>query len=322
MVPSRCSSCSPSGRPSWCSASRCSCSDSTIESVDGAADFGTALYLSGTTFFTLGLGDVRPISGAARAFAVAEVGTGFAFLAIVIGYVPVLYQNFSNRETHVSMLDERAGSPPTALGLLRRHLNGQGETSLESVLHDWERWAAELLESHLSYPVLGFFRSQHDNQSWIAALTMVLDVCALALVGLEGIAQQQARFTFAIARHAAADLSQVYDTRPSAGTAERLTPADLTRLRAELAGLGISLAEGDESEMRLAALRATYEPYVAAISSRLLAPLPPWLPDEGQSDNWETTAWGAIGRTDFSESWKHAAVREMADPNRTSKTED
>ncbi len=285
-----------------------------VQSDDGVVDFGTMLYYSGTTFFTLGLGDVRPVSGPERAVTVAEVGTGFAFLALVIGYVPVLYQNFSNREIHVSMLDERAGSPPTALGLLRRHQGG--ETSLETVLRDWERWSAELLESHLSYPVLGFFRSQHDNQSWVAALTMVLDVCALVLVGLRGVTQQQARFTFAIARHAAADLSQVFGVPPSGTASERLGDGDLDRLRAELGELGIPLADDPDAETRLAALRGTYEPYVAALASRLLMALPPWVPDERQPDNWETTAWGAISQSTLPEAWKHVGARELADPER------
>src|SRR3984893_7134685 len=129
--------------------------------------FATDVYLSGTTFFTLGLGDVVPRSGLARALVFAEAGFGFGFLAAIIGYLPFIYGSFSKREVDISLLDSRAGTPPTAGELLRRHSHEGGQESLRELLKDWERWSAELMESHLSYPVLAFFRSQHDNQSWI-----------------------------------------------------------------------------------------------------------------------------------------------------------
>src|SRR2546425_2045382 len=150
---------------------------------------GPALYLSGTTFFTLGLGDVVPTGALPRALAVIEAGTGFAFLAIVIGYLPVVYQAFSRREVTVSLLDARAGSPPSAAELLRRHAGNTD--ALDHLLRDWELWSAELLESHLSYPVLSYYRSQHDNQSWLSALTTVLDASAVIMSAAKaGVARQ------------------------------------------------------------------------------------------------------------------------------------
>src|SRR5690349_5377014 len=133
-------------------------------------DFWTYLYLSGTNFFTLGYGDITPVEPIGRALAVVEAGTGFAMLAIVIGYLPVLYQAFSHREVNISLLDQRAGSPSSAAELLRRHNTSGSAEDLNEFLSSWERWAAEFMESHLSYPVLCFFRSQHDNQSWLAAM--------------------------------------------------------------------------------------------------------------------------------------------------------
>ena len=138
----------------------------------------TDFYLSGTTFFTLGLGDVVPRSGIARFLVVAEAGFGFGFLAAIIGYLPFIYSSFGEREINISMLDLRAGTPPTAGELLRRHSFNGGHEALQALLKDWELWSAQLLESHLSYPVLAYFRSQHDNQSWIASLTAILDACS------------------------------------------------------------------------------------------------------------------------------------------------
>ncbi len=202
---------------------------SRMEGMDDLPGFARNLYFSGTTIFTLGLGDVYPRGGPARFLTVAEAGLGFAFLALVIGYLPVLYQAFSRREVNISMLDARAGSPPSAAELIRRHAHDHGMEALQELLRDWERWSAELMETHLSYPVLAYFRSQHDNQSWLAALTTVLDTSALVMAGLQGACKRQAELTFAIARHAVIDIAQVFAARPSLAEQQRLTPDDLSR---------------------------------------------------------------------------------------------
>lgn len=256
--------------------------------------FGNALYLSGTTLFTLGLGDITPASAVGRMVTVTEAGIGFGFLALVIGYLPVLYQAFSRREVTISLLDARAGSPPTAFELLRRHADtaDYGLDALSTVLHEWEHWSADLMESHLSYPVLAYFRSQHDNQSWIASLTAVLDVCALAMVGLEGMCQYQARMTFAIARHALVDLSQVFAAPPDHdGSSERVRPGDMEAIRGQLREAGMKLTTGDAADAELQRLRALYEPYAVALARHLRLGLPPWIKKEAVKDNWQTSAW-------------------------------
>ena len=216
---------------------------------------------------------------------------GFAFLALIIGYLPALNQAFSEREVHVSLLDERAGSPPTALELLRRHCDSGDLAGIDLILHDWERWSAELLESHLSYPVLGYFRSQHDNQSWLAALTTILDTSALVMVGIERTSTRQAQLTFAMARHAAVDLSQIFNTPPLEPQADRLPPDQLALLRSTLEAAGLALLKGPAADARLADLRRMYEPYVNALSRHLLMALPPSIPPAEIPDAWQTTAW-------------------------------
>lgn len=253
--------------------------------------FWTDLYMSGTTFFTLGLGDVVPRSTLARVLVVAEGGFGFGFLAALIGYLPVIYNSFSRREVNISLLDSRAGTPPTAGELLRRHTYDRGQEALRELLKEWELWSAELMESHLSYPVLGFFRSQHDNQSWIASLTAILDTCALVKVGIEGACERQAELTFAIARHAVVDLSQVFGTQPRPLAHERLSNVDLRRIRDTLAQQGLKLRDGAEADQQLVELRAMYEPYVYALAAYLNQSLPGWIPEHKRKDNWQTTAW-------------------------------
>jgi hypothetical protein len=265
---------------------------SAVNIVGGHPGLWTDFYLSGTTFFTLGLGDVVPHSGLARVLVVVEAGFGFGFLAAIIGYLPFIYGSFSKREVEISLLDSRAGTPPTAGELLRRHSYDGGRDALRELLKDWELWCAELMESHLSYPVLAFFRSQHDNQSWIAALTAILDTCALLKVGLEGSCERQAQLTFAIARHAVVDLSQVFGTQPRALPHERLSVADSHRLRDTLAEHGMRLRDSQEAQQELAAVRRMYEPYIYALATYLNQSLPPWIPPAKGKDNWQTTAWG------------------------------
>ena len=265
---------------------------SRLQAGGGTASFGTDIYMSATSFFTLGLGDVTPTSSLARAITAVEAGAGFGFLALMITYLPVLYQAFSAREANISLLDARAGSPPSAPVLLARLQRRERDLALTDMLENWEQWAARLLESHLSYPVLGFYRSQHERQSWLAALTVILDTCSLLMSGIAASPRhstEQARVTFAMARHAAVDLSQVFLVDPFAGPAsDRLPPEDLRRL---IEALKREEGAPDEVELgRLSELRATYEPYVAALSRRLLMPLPSWLPSERQ-DDWQTTAW-------------------------------
>jgi Ion channel len=265
---------------------------SRVNAPDGVMTFGTYFYMSGTTFFTLGLGDVTPLALLGRALVVAESGVGFGFLAVVISYLPVLYQAFSGREVSISLLDARAGSPPSAGELLRRH--GQDINALGQLLYDWERWSAELLESHLSYPVLGFFRSQHTNQSWLAALTAILDTCAVIIAGINDGPTRQAQLTFAMARHAIVDLTQVFITSPRPLAPDRLPPAGLTRLRELLADAGVTLQDDLATGQKLAELRQMYEPYVHALSGYLYMPLPPWFRVTVALDSWQTSAWERI----------------------------
>jgi hypothetical protein len=252
-------------------------------------DFGTDFYMSGTTFFTLGLGDVIPRTGLARTVTVIEAGTGFGFLALVIGYLPVIYQAFSRREIGISLLDAHAGSPPNAIEMLRRHFRGQVMDELIEHLHEWENWSAELLESHLSYPVLMYYRSQHDRQSWLAALTAILDVSALLTVGIDGVPEQTALFTFAIACHAAIDLGQVLSISPDDMRIRRLAHAEFERLQEALHEIGISLHDEDTAEERLDAMREQYEPYVIALAKYLQMPLSGWVDEPETADDWQTS---------------------------------
>jgi hypothetical protein len=267
---------------------------SNLRPLLSSARFHDDLYMSGTTFFTLGLGDLHPVGRVARFFTVAEAGTGFAFLAIVIAYFPVLYQSFSRREAQLTLLDAWAGSPPAAAEVLRR-LAARGEvTALTPFLKDWEYWCSEVLESHISYPSVAFFRSQHSQQSWLSALATVLDLAALVEVGIEGIPSWQAHVTFAMARHAAVDLSQVLHAVPDPAS-DRLSDGELEQLRRQLEAVGLRPARSAPADGRLLELRRSYEPYISGLSRALLMPTPNWFHAKAVKDNWQASPKGAVG---------------------------
>src|SRR5271163_1135558 len=254
------------------------------------AGLRTDLYVSGTTLFTLGLGDVVPRNPWTREIIILEAGMGLGFVAVVIGYFPVLYAAFSRREVSISLLDARAGSPPTAVELLRRHAFEGGDVALTKLLEEWERWAAELMESHISYPLLCYFRSQHTNQSWLGALTAILDTCSLLIAGVQGHPARQAQLTFAMARHALVDLSQVFSQTPVKDMNDRLPTETYDAMYKLLCQSGVSVCRYDGSRERLAEMRGLYEGHAEAMSRFLCMALPPWLAERPHKDNWQTVA--------------------------------
>ncbi|MGH3184835.1 MAG: hypothetical protein ACRDOE_23410, partial [Streptosporangiaceae bacterium] len=189
----------------------------------------------------------------------------------------------------IAMLDARAGSPPSASELLRRHAGNLDQ--LEIYLAEWERWSAQLLESHISYPVLAYFRSQHVNQSWLAALTTLLDACSLLMAGSQAGCSRQAQRTFAMARHAIVDLAQIFIRELPDKIPDRLPEDELAALAKMLAAAGLPLVLKPEQVERLRELRQQYEPHVYAIARYLMLEPPHWMGDPAARDNWQRTPW-------------------------------
>jgi hypothetical protein len=256
--------------------------------------FETCLYLSGTTMFTLGIGDVVPHTAFERFVVVMESGLGLGFLALILSYLPVIYQAFSRREVNIVLLDARAGSPPTATEILRRHPGSIYAEDLDQLLRDWERASADILESHVSYPAVSYFRSQHNNESWLAALTAMLDTSSLMLTCIDHPASRQAKLTFAMARHTIVDLAQLFNEAPIYDAADRLPGAEFKRLSGVLAQAGFPIRDEVHSCEKLTKLRAMYEPFVLGLARYLYMEVPPWILAKEITDNWKTSAWGRI----------------------------
>jgi voltage-gated potassium channel Kch len=262
-----------------------------VHSPDEEVSFSTYLYWSGGTFFTLGYGDIVPRTVFGRMLAVTEAGMGFGFLALIISYVPVVYQTFSRRESLIALLDARAGSPPSAAQMLVRAGRAGDIAALNSFLAEWERWSAELLENNLSFPILVTYRSQHDNQSWLSSLTTMLDACAVIIAGVKDRSPFQAELTFAMSRHAVVDLALIFRIPPILPEPNRLPPVRFIQLYQLLEEAGYSLQDAAKFEAKLAELREMYEPFVYALGTVFLFGLPEIILDHTHADNWQRSAW-------------------------------
>jgi len=167
---------------------------------------------------------------------------------------------------------------------------------LTGLLKEWELFSAQLMESYLSYPILAFYRSQHDDQSWLTSLCSIMDACALVEFGChnklvwEAHLRFQAKATFTMARHLVVDLSYVLSCEPITGT-NRLTDEELGMICAEMEHVGLKLDDSEKAKQRLTDIRTLYEPYVQGLSKRLQMDLPDWMPHGEALDNWQTSAW-------------------------------
>jgi hypothetical protein len=243
-----------------------------------AHSFGDDLYFSSGAFLSAAVSGV-PVGVATKVLFLLEAATGVAVLFIVIGYLPSVYAAFSRREVAVSQLATRAGTPPTALHLLRRIAERGNWEHLRAYLGDAEEWVAEMMETHLSYPLLAYYRSQHVNQNWLAALTTIVDTSAAMLAALPEGQASIAEQTYSIGRHALSDLGHVFRVRPN--EIDRLSDDAFDELRRAVESHDRELVDSETMRRRLDHLRAAYESNAIGLSVALALPLPAWAPGEG-----------------------------------------
>lgn len=150
-----------------------------------------AFELSGSSMFTLGIATEANLGPMALEFCAAF--TGLVVVALMIGYLPTLYGAFNRREILVTELAARAGSPPWGPEVLARHHLNSATSLLPSLFTAWEQWAADVAESHTSYPWLMGFRSPRKLDCWVVSLLAVLDAAALYLAVCPQAAPAEAR---------------------------------------------------------------------------------------------------------------------------------
>ena len=241
----------------------------------GEGSFGDALYASGTSLFTLGFGS-GVATGWTRAIAVLGGATGLGLFAVVIAYLPVLYQAFNRREVGVLMLDARAGSPPSGPELLHRMGSAGVASSLPELFAEWERWVADVLETHMSYPLLAFFRSPHDNTSWVTSLGSVLDAATLIITSVEGDPNERAKLLYGTGVHAVEDLFYYFRLSEREAVIGREEFEDVMH---DMKDDGFSIRPVDEAFDRFTEKRAKYAPRLDAIAVLLAAPPGQWIGD-------------------------------------------
>jgi hypothetical protein len=241
--------------------------------------FGTLFYMSGSTFFTLGLGDVTSTDPVARFFMILESGTGYVFLGLLISYMPVLHQAYGAREVGDMLIRSRTGQPPSAIKVLHRYSGSERAEILRGNLRDAERWMAETLQSHLSHPVLTFYRAQHRGQSWLVSVATLLDTAALLVVSADGVLKAQATISYRMGLRLLQDLNDALSIKVDPTCSIRLTSSDLPALRAALidARLPVSLEPSACIELLDAVRR--YDVCLSALSRWILIPLPAWISD-------------------------------------------
>jgi hypothetical protein len=248
-----------------------------VVSAAGSVRFGTLLYMSGSTFLTLGLGDVTSADPITRTFILVEAGTGYIFLALIITYMPVLEQAYGAREVGNLLIHSRVGRPPSAVKVLHRYSGPDGSEILRGNLRETERWIAETIQSHLAHPVLAFYRAHHWGQSWLVSLTAILDTCALLVASGDGMLTAQARITYRIGLRLLKDLTDALSIPVDRSCRIRLTEADLPQLSTALRDAGLTLTLTPESSDQLVRLVLRYDVYLHALSQWLVIPLPSWI---------------------------------------------
>jgi hypothetical protein len=251
-----------------------------FQAASGPVGFGTLLYMSASTFLTLGLGDVTSADPVGRLFVTLEAGTGYIFLALIITYMPLLDQAYGSREVGNLLIHSRAGRPPSAIKLLSRYVDCDHSEVLRGNLREGERWMAEILQSHLSHPVLAFYRAQHLGESWLTALATILDTCALLITGAEGLPADQARLTYRMGLNLLRDLTRALGMTADPRCRVRLTEADLPALIAAAKAARLPLTLEPAATLELIRLARRYDVYLVSLASWLMSPLPSWIPLE------------------------------------------
>ncbi len=240
-------------------------------------NLGEAVYTAGTSLLTIGFGDFVATGGPARLVLLVAAGTGLGVVALVITYLFSLYGAFQRREVPVVTLDARAGAPPSGVALLETYAQLGMVPELPALFGEWEIWAAEVLDSHVAYPILAYFRSSHDNESWISSLGAVLDASTLVMTAVDGVPRGHAQMFFAMGNHLVEDISNFFHfpMLPDAGV-ER---SEFDTARERLAAAGYELADAEAAWSKFGAKRSMYASRLNLLAEYWVSPPSLWIGD-------------------------------------------
>jgi hypothetical protein len=238
----------------------------------------SAMYFGGTSMLTIGFGDIAPTGGLARLVTLVAAATGLGLFALVISFLFTLYGGFTRREVAVVSLEAAAGAPPSGITLLESYALGGILDDLPRLFEAWQAWAAEILDSHLAYPVLAYFRSSHDNDSWISSLGAVMDASTLVLTTIEGGPKGWAKLCNSVGGHCLEDLVQYFGL-PDPRDGPQVERSEFEEACDRLERAGYAVRARDEAWQRFAGLRSGYAGRVNALARYWSTPPAQWIGD-------------------------------------------
>ncbi|HVA29295.1 MAG TPA: potassium channel family protein [Candidatus Baltobacteraceae bacterium] len=239
--------------------------------------FPEAFYFAGTSFFTIGFGDYVGSSGWTRLIALAAGASGFGVISTTTAYLFAIFGAFQAREQFVVTLGARAGSPPSGVGFLEIAQLTKTTGSLSPIMRDAQQWAATLMETHLAYPILAYFRSSHDYESWVGTLGTLLDASTILLstvVDFDG----EAKVFHTIGRHATHDLARYFHLASEDRNAG-VTFEEFNEACERLERCGYTLRERREAWERFTTLRGAYATNLNALARFFQTPPLRWIGD-------------------------------------------
>lgn len=240
-------------------------------------NFGTSLYFSAGTLVPLSYGDLIPVGEGARLATIAESATGVVLAALAITLLFSLNESFQRREEQVVTLDAIAGAPPSGVQLLENAAGHGMHEQLIKTFDDWREWAAAVLESHLAYPILIFFRSSHDNEAWVNSFGAVMDAAVLVLSTVEDESAGAAHLVFKVGNHLVEDLSWYFNyQRMEDPIVERM---EYEQARERLVKAGYSVRPLEEAWLKFAQLRARYASPLNQLARQLSIIPAQWIGD-------------------------------------------
>jgi hypothetical protein len=247
--------------------------------ASGASSIFEALRDSGSSLLTLGY--AAPDGPWQTLLVTSEAVIGLILVALLIAYLPTMYAAFSRREAAVTMLEVRAGNPPSAVEMLKRYYRIHGMDRLRDVWANWEVWFADIEESHTSLPALVFFRSPQGDRSWITAAGAVLDAAALALSVVDIPDEPQAalciRAGYLSLRKIGDFFSIPYNPNPARGEPVSVSRAEFDEACAKLADQGIPLKPDRETAwLDFSGWRVNYDLVLLTLAKLTMAPPAPW----------------------------------------------
>jgi hypothetical protein len=239
-------------------------------------DVATAIYVSSSTLVPLSYGDFVPEQGFARLVIIAESATGVALAALAITLLFTLYESFRAREEAVISLDALAGAPPSGLHILETAAARGTRPELRDMFDEWRRWSAMVLESHLAYPLLVYFRSSHDNEAWINSFGAVMDAATLVMSSVDDDAEGAARLMFTVGNHLVEDLTWVLRLKPA--TDAIVEREEFDQAVARLKKAGYQVKDGDAWK-QFVDLRSRYASTLNQVAHLLDVPIAEWVGD-------------------------------------------